>query len=56
MPTQPQIGIPYEPPRTDVDCTKRTPPEQHDMPEQWDYRYCPEGQKTCRKCGVTWYD
>lgn len=53
---EPRIGIPYEPPRTGIRCEERTPPEEHDMPDTWDYRYCPQGQMTCRKCGVTWYD
>lgn len=55
-PAAPGFMKPYEPPRTGTDCTKKDPPEQHDMPAQWDYSHCPEGQKTCRKCGVTWYD
>lgn len=35
---------------------KQCPPGEHDMPKEWDYTHDPGGKKTCRKCGVTWFD
>jgi hypothetical protein len=45
-----------DPPIIGIDCEKRTPPERHDMPEQWDYTHNPGGRKVCRKCRHVWYD